>query len=69
MLKIDSHQHFWRYDPVRDNWITNEMSIIRRDFMPNDLFPILQRNGIDGSVLVQTCHTEEDNRFMLQLAE
>jgi L-fuconolactonase len=69
MLKIDSHQHFWKYDPVRDNWITEDMSIIRRDFMPNDLFPILQRNGIDGSVLVQTCHMEEDNRFMLQLAQ
>lgn len=69
MLKIDAHQHFWQFDPVRDNWITAEMSGIARDFMPADLFPVLQRNGIDGSVLVQTCHTEEDNRFMLKLAE
>lgn len=69
MQRIDSHQHFWRYDPIRDNWITSNMSVIARDFLPADLFPILQKNGIDGSVLVQTCHMEEDNRFMLELAE
>jgi L-fuconolactonase len=69
MLKIDAHQHFWQFDPVRDSWITGDMSVIRRDFMPDDLLPILQRNDIDGSVLVQTCQTEEDNHFMLQLAK
>lgn len=69
MQKIDSHHHFWRYDPIRDNWITSDMSVIARDFLPADLLLILQKNGIDGSVLVQTCHMEEDNRFMLELAE
>jgi L-fuconolactonase len=68
MLKIDAHHHFWQFDPVRDNWITAEMSVIARDFMPADLLPVLERNGIDGTVLVQTCHTEDDTRFMLQLA-
>jgi L-fuconolactonase len=69
MLKIDAHQHYWQFDPVRDNWITSEMSVIRRDFMPADLLPVLEKNEIDGSVLVQTCHTEDDNRFMLKLAD
>jgi L-fuconolactonase len=69
MLKIDAHHHFWQFDPVRDNWITAEMSVIARDFMPADLLPVLEKNGIDGTVLVQTCHTEDDTRFMLQLAD
>jgi L-fuconolactonase len=69
MLKIDAHHHFWQFDPVRDNWITAEMSVIARDFMPADLSPVLERNGIGGTVLVQTCHTEDDTRFMLQLAD
>jgi L-fuconolactonase len=69
MLKIDAHQHCWQFDPVRDNWITEEMSVIRRDFMPADLQPLLERNDIDGTVLVQTCQTESDNQFMLQLAD
>ena len=68
MQKIDAHQHFWQFDPVRDNWITEDMSIIRRDFLPADLLPILERNEFDGSVVVQTCQTEEDNQFMLGLA-
>jgi L-fuconolactonase len=69
MLKIDAHQHCWQFDPVKDSWITGEMSVIRRDFTPADLLPVLQQNGIDGTVLVQTCHTEDDNRFMLKLAD
>jgi len=69
MQKIDAHQHCWQFDPVRDNWITADMSVIRRDFMPADLLPILQRNDIDGTVLVQTCQTQDDNLFMLKLAE
>jgi L-fuconolactonase len=69
MQRIDAHQHFWKFDPVRDNWINSDMSVIAHDFLPNDLLPLLQRNNIDGTVLVQTCHMDEDNRFMLELAE
>jgi L-fuconolactonase len=68
MPRIDAHQHFWQFDPVRDSWITQDMSVIRRDFLPADLLPILQRNEIDGSILVQTCQDEADNEFMLKLA-
>ncbi|HVW13550.1 MAG TPA: amidohydrolase family protein [Mucilaginibacter sp.] len=68
MQKIDAHQHCWQFDPVRDSWITEEMSVIRRDFLPADLKPLLERNEIDGSVLVQTCQDETDNQFMLNLA-
>ena len=69
MQRIDAHQHFWKFDPVRDSWINGDMSVIARDFLPNDLLPLLQRNNIDGTVLVQTCHMDEDNRFMLELAD
>jgi len=69
MLKIDAHQHFWQFDPIRDSWITNEMSVIQRDFLPADIKPSLTRNEIDGTVLVQTCQDESDNEFMLKLAE
>jgi L-fuconolactonase len=69
MLKIDAHQHFWQFDPVRDSWISEDMSIIRHDFLPADLLPILERNEVDGTILVQTCLTEDDNQFMLQLAQ
>lgn len=68
MLKIDAHQHFWKFDPIRDNWISNEMSVIRKDFLPEDLFPLLQENGIDGCIAVQSDQSEVDNEFLLGLA-
>jgi L-fuconolactonase len=69
MLKIDAHQHFWQFDPVRDSWITDDMSVIQGDFMPADLLPVLQQNGMDGCVAVQADQSEAQNDFLLQLAQ
>ena len=33
---IDSHQHFWNYDPKRDLWIDESMEVIRKNFLPKD---------------------------------
>lgn len=68
MKRIDSHQHFWHFDPVRDSWISDDMQTIRRDFMPQDLAPVLLENNIDGCVAVQADQSEEQNAFLLELA-
>jgi L-fuconolactonase len=68
MQSIDAHQHFWQFDPVRDSWITDDMDVIRRDFLPADLQPVLQQNGIDGCVVVQADQSEAENKFLLDLA-
>ncbi len=65
---IDSHQHFWKYDPVRDAWINESMTVIRRDFYPTDLEPILKANNIDGCVAVQADQSEDETRFLLDFA-
>jgi L-fuconolactonase len=66
---IDSHQHFWKYDPIRESWITDEMSVIRRNFFPVDLKPLLEQNGFKGCVAVQADQSEEHNTFLLELAQ
>lgn len=66
---IDSHQHFWKFDPVRDSWITQDMSVIRRDFLPEDLAPILKENGFDGCVAVQADQSVQETKFLIALAE
>ena len=66
---IDAHQHFWRFDPNRDTWITDEMHKIRRDFLPSDLHPILQANGVDGCVAVQADQSVDETDFLLELAQ
>lgn len=65
MQVIDAHQHFWKYDPVRDAWIDDSMTTIRRDFMPSDLEPVLKLNGVDGCIVVQSDQSEDENRFQL----
>jgi len=68
-MKIDAHQHFWNYDPVRDSWIDESMQIIRKDFLPKDLQPILQANNVDGCIVVQADQSEEETEFLLKCAE
>jgi len=64
-MKIDAHQHFWQYDPVRDAWINSEMAVIQRSFGPTDLEPLLDRNGFAGCVVVQSDQSEKENEFQL----
>ncbi|MCG2613823.1 amidohydrolase family protein [Terrimonas sp. NA20] len=68
MLKIDAHNHFWKFDPVRDSWITPAMEVIRRDFLPAEFHETLQEHGFDGCVVVQSDQTEAENEFQLRNA-
>jgi len=68
MLRIDAHQHFWKFDPIRDGWIGPDMAVIQKDFMPADLEPILQSTGFDGCVLIQVDPSEDENDFQLDNA-
>ncbi len=68
-MHIDSHQHFWQFDPIRDSWINDDMKIIQRDFRPVDLLPLLHENGLDGCVTVQSDQSEAENDFQLANAK
>jgi len=68
-MRIDSHQHFWKFDPIRDAWINESMATIQRDFYPEDLEPILKKHYIDGCVSVQADQSEAETKFLLELAE
>ncbi len=67
-MTIDAHQHFWHFDPVRDSWITDDMSIIQRDFLPADLEPVLKQNGIDGCIAVQASQSDDETMFLVSMA-
>ena len=64
-MRLDAHQHFWQHDPVRANWITEDMTAIRRDFAPADLRPLLAAHGLGGCVVVQANQSEVENDFQL----
>lgn len=69
MKRIDAHQHFWKYHPVKDAWITDDMAVIQHNFLPNDLKPILDANKVAGCIAVQADQSEAETSFLLALAD
>ena len=69
LMRIDAHQHFWHHDPIRDSWITDDMSLLRRDYLPEELGALLAQFKMDGSIAVQADQSEHETRFLLELAE
>jgi L-fuconolactonase len=68
-MKIDSHQHFWIYNPSEYGWISNEMEILRRNYLPDQLQAELFSIGFDGSIVVQARQSLEETKWILNLAE
>jgi L-fuconolactonase len=64
---IDSHHHFWRVERGDYHWMP-ESGVLRRDYMPHDLRPLLRRAGVDRTVLVQAAQTEAETDFLLDIA-
>ncbi|HXF26044.1 MAG TPA: amidohydrolase family protein [Bryobacteraceae bacterium] len=68
-IKIDAHQHFWKYSPEEYGWIDDSMKTLRRDFLPGDLHKEIGAAGIDGVISVQARQTLEETKWLLDLAE
>ena len=68
-MRIDSHQHFWHYSQTEHTWMSDTMSTIRRDFLPEDLQPLLASLNFDGCIAVQARQSLEETRWLLELAD
>ncbi len=68
-MRIDSHQHFWKYNTSDYVWMSDEHHVIRKDFLPKDLQPLLDEKAIDGSIAVQARQMLEETDFLLDLAD
>lgn len=66
---IDSHVHFWKYDKIRDSWITDDMQVLQQDYLPETIAGILKRNEVNGAVAVQADQSELETLFLKELAE
>lgn len=67
-MRIDAHQHFWKYSALEYDWITDEMGALKRDFLPCDLQPLLGANGFEGSIAVQARQNVHETEWLLELA-
>jgi len=67
-MRIDAHHHFWNYNANDYGWIDDDMAVIRRDFQPADLEPLIRAAGIDGVVSVQARSCVAESTRLLNLA-
>lgn len=65
---IDTHHHYWNYNPVDFDWIDDDMATIRRSFLPVDLAATLKETDVTGVVTVQARQIVEETEWLLKLA-
>ncbi|WP_342653052.1 amidohydrolase family protein [Pseudomonas sp. F3-2] len=68
-LRLDAHQHFWRYQAQEYPWIDDRHGLLRRDFQPQDLKPLLDAHGLDGCIAVQARQCSDETDALLALAD
>ena len=68
-MKIDSHHHFWKYDPVTYSWMNEKMDILKVDYQPVDLKKEIAEAGIDGVVSVQADQSLRETDDLLEHAK
>lgn len=68
MFKIDTHQHFWRYNSAEYDWINDNMAAIRCDF---GLAELLEHSAgqVSAFISVQARQSLEETRALLRYAE
>ena len=68
-MKIDSHQHFWSYSREEYGWIDDKMEILKKEFFPADLAPLVKSIGFDGTIAVQARQSIQETEWLLRFAE
>jgi L-fuconolactonase len=66
-MQIDSHHHFWGYNPTEYGWIDDSIAVLRRDYLPNDLQREIESVGIEGVISVQARQSLAETRWLCQL--
>src|SRR5258705_2331814 len=66
---VDSHQHFWQVGRFDYPWMIPEVEVLCRDYLPAALASVLQRNGVEKTILVQASNSLEETRWLLELAD
>ena len=67
-VKLDAHQHFWRYDASEYPWIPAG-SPLAGDHFPADLARLQKPLAFDGSIAVQARQSLSESWWLLGLAD
>jgi L-fuconolactonase len=66
---VDAPPRHWNQSHFNYDWLDKpELAPIRRDYLPPDLKPHLQAEGVDYSIFVQTQHNREETLWAFDLS-
>ena len=65
---IDTHHHFWNYNPEEYDWIDDEMAVIRKSFLPEQLKSTLAQTDVQGVISVQARQIQEETDWLVIMA-
>lgn len=68
-MRIDAHQHFWQYNRIEYDWMSDKMEILKQDHLPSDLKPLLEQIGFEGSIAVQARQLLKETDWLLALSD
>lgn len=68
-MRIDTHQHYWRYTAADYGWIDDEKAVLKRDYLPPDVQPLMQTTGFDAAIAVQARQTADETTSLLAFAD
>jgi len=66
-LIVDSHHHLWDLSRLDYGWMPPGDNVLKRDYLPSDLDPLLRKNGVSATVLVQAHESVEEADWLLDL--
>jgi len=66
---IDAHQHFWQLGRFDYPWMSEDLGVLYRDYLPAQLEPVLRANSVEKTVVVQASNSFAESRWLLQLAD
>ncbi|EAR55686.1 hypothetical protein SKA34_03299 [Photobacterium sp. SKA34] len=69
MKIIDAHQHYWHYNQSEFDWIDDSMKVLQQDFLPSQYKEEMKDNNIHGSVVVQARQSDQETKWLLDLAD
>jgi len=68
-MRIDTHQHYWRYSRPDYPWIGEGMALLEEDRLPEDVRPLMEQSGFDAAIAVQARAVPDETTALLEFAD
>lgn len=68
-MLIDSHHHLWKYSTDQYGWMSEEMDVLKRDYLAKELRQVAAEAGVDGFVTIQARQQLIENDDLLAIAK